>query len=337
MVTIKDVSRRTGLSISTISKYINGGNVREENRALIDEAIRALGFKVNQAARSLKTNKTMKVGVLLPSLDVSFFGGIIAQVDARLSESGYTPIICSFDHSPIQEMRKLEFLIDQQVDGIIMVAQNLTAGQLNDFPALRNRSTPVVFLDRHIENLSADYVLADGREACFLATGQFIEKGHRRIGVITGPEYISTARDRLQGYLQALAQSDIAPDPELIKMGDYSINAGYALFSQLISMNSPPTAVLVTNHDMTVGAVTAAFEKKLSIPRDVSFIGYDDTQLTQIIRPPLTIVAQPTGQMAQETAALLLKRMRGDYGDFPRTLMLKSSLMVHESIKELNP
>ena len=138
MATIKDVSRRTGLSISTISKYINGGNVRAENRKLIEDAIQSLDFKVNQAARSLKTNRTMKVGILLPSLDVSFFAGIVADVEARLFENGYNAIICSFDHSPEQEKRKLEFLIDQQVDGVILVAEHLTCQQITAITAIVN-------------------------------------------------------------------------------------------------------------------------------------------------------------------------------------------------------
>lgn len=332
MATIKDVSKRTGLSISTISKYINGGNVRAENRKAIEAAIQSLDFKVNQAARSLKTNKTMKVGILLPSLDVSFFAGIVADVEARLFDSGYNAIICSFDHSAQQERRKLEFLIDQQVDGIILVAEHLTREQIESIAAIRQHNTPVVLLDRHVQGLVADYVLVDSESACRLAAEQFILNGHKRIGLIVGPPSISTARERQDGYLQALRENGLAVDPALIKVGDYSINAGYTLFGELLDMADRPTAILATNYELTLGAVTAAFERKLKIPRDVSFIGYDDTQLTQIINPPITIVVQPTEQMAAQTAALLLRRMRGDYGDFPFMTPLKAGLMLHESI-----
>lgn len=335
MATIKDVSRRTGLSISTISKYINGGNVRAENRKLIEDAIQSLDFKVNQAARSLKTNRTMKVGILLPSLDVSFFAGIVADVEARLFENGYNAIICSFDHSPEQEKRKLEFLIDQQVDGVILVAEHLTCQQITAITAIREHTTPVVLLDRHVEGLQADYVLVDSESACRLATEQLILNGHKRIGLIMGPPFISTARERRAGYLQALKEHCLEPDPALIKVGDYSINAGYTLFVELLDMARRPTAILGTNYEMTLGAVTAAFERKLKIPQDVSFIGYDDTQLTQIINPPITIVVQPTEQMAAQTASLLLKRMRGDYSDYPYMVSLKAGLMLHESIAQI--
>ena len=332
MATIKDVSRQTGLSISTISKYINGGNVRSENRKVIEAAIQSLDFKVNQAARSLKTNRTMKVGILLPSLDVSFFAGIVADVEARLFENGYNAIICSFDHSAEQEERKLEFLIDQQVDGIILVAEHLTCRQIEGMTAIREHTTPVVLLDRFVEGLEGDYVLVDSVSACRMATEQFILNGHRRIGLIMGPPSISTARERRTGYLQALKEHGLEADPALIKVGDYSINAGYSLFGELMDMAVRPTAILGTNYEMTVGAVTAAFERKLKIPQDVSFIGYDDTQLTQIITPPITIVVQPTEQMAAQTASLLLRRMRGDYGDYPYLAPLKAGLMLHESI-----
>lgn len=332
MSTIKDVSRMTGLSISTISKYINGGNVRQENRAVIDDAIKSLNFKVNKSARSLKTNRTMTVGILLPSLDVSFFAEIVGDIEARLFLEGYNAIICSYDHDPAQELRKLEFLLDQQVDGVLLVAEHLTAEQLLKIDAFRDERTPLVLLDRHVESMACDHVLVDGQGICRFATEQFMINGHTRIGLIIGPPTISTAANRLAGYRQAFTARGMAVDESLIKVGDYSLNAGYYLFGEFMDMERPPTAIFATNYEMTLGAVTAAFERKLKIPSDVSFIGYDDTQLTQIITPPITIVLQPTDQMAAEAASLLIRRMRGDREGFPHTTTLKACLLMHESI-----
>ncbi|MEG2388171.1 MAG: LacI family DNA-binding transcriptional regulator [Clostridia bacterium] len=332
---MKDVSRCTGLSISTISKYINGGNVLAKNQALIGDAIQTLNFKVNRQARSLKTNRTMTVGILLPALDISFFAGIVADVEARLFKEGYNAIICSFDHDPAQEARKLAFLIDQQVDGLILVAEHMTALKLREALAQRERVTPTVLLDRFVEGIQSDYVLVDNVRVCELATEQFILHGHKRIGLIMGPPAISTARERLAGYSAALCASGIDPCPDLVKVGDYSVNAGYRLFGELIDMPNPPTAILSTNYEMTLGAVTAAYERNLKIPSEISFIGYDDPQLTQIIKPPITIVLQPTAQIAATTAELLLKRMHGDYSGFPHAAPLKASLMLNESIARI--
>ena len=332
MKTIKDVSRVTGLSISTISKYINGGNVREENRARIEDAIRALDFKVNKSARSLKTNRTMTVGILLPSLDVSFFAEIISDVEARLYREGYDALICSYNHDPAQELRKLSFLLDQQVDGVILVAEHINAQQLMNMPALREGRTPLVLLDRCVEGVSCDRVLVDNASICRFATEQFMRSGHARIGFIMGPPDISTAAERLLGYRQAFGERGLAVDEALVKVGDYSLNSGYYLFGEFMDMADPPTAVFSTNYEMTLGAVTAAFDRKLRIPKDVSFIGYDDKELTQIINPPITIVLQPTDQMAAEAVHLLVRRMRGDREGLPHTTMLKACLLIHESI-----
>ena len=332
MSTIKDVSRMAGLSISTISKYINGGNVRPENRALIDHAIKTLQFKVNKSARSLKTNRTMTVGILLPALDVSFFAEIVADVEARLFKEGYNAIICSYDHDPAQELRKLEFLLDQQVDGVLLVPEHLSADDLLGISSFRELRTPLLLLDRYVEGMACDHVLVDGQSICRFATEQFMINGHKRIGLIMGPSDISTADNRLSGYRQAMTVRSLAVDEALIKQGDYSLNSGYYLFNEFMDMENPPTAIFATNYEMTLGAVTAAFERKLKIPDDVSFIGYDDTQLTQIITPPITIVLQPTDQMAAEASSLLVRRMRGDREGFPHTTMLKACLLMHESI-----
>ncbi len=335
VTTIKDVSRLTGLSISTISKYINGGNVRGENREKIDLAIRQLNFKVNQAARSLKTNRTMTVGILLPALDVSFFAEMVGDIEKRLFKEGYNAYICSYDHDPAQEIKKLELLLEQPVDGVILVAEHITSELLMAIPALCEGRTPLVLLDRSVEGMAADSVLVDSQSICRFAVDQFLLNGHKRIGVITGPADISTACDRMAGYRQAFSARALPVDESLVKIGDYSLNAGYHLFGELMDMENPPTAVFATNYDTTLGAITAAFERKLNIPQDVSFIGYDDRQLTQIVNPPITIVLQPADQMAAEASALLLRRMRGDREGFPHTTRLKACLLMHESIASI--
>lgn len=335
MSTIKDVSKMTGLSISTISKYINGGNVQAKNRTSIDHAIKALNFKVNHAARSLKTNRTMTVGILLPALDISFFANIVSDIEARLFAAGYNAFTCSYDHDPVQELRKFEFMLEQQVDGIILVAEYIDAQQILAIPAFAERRTPIVLMDRCMPGLVCDQVLVDSQSICRFATEQFILKKHTRIALIMGPTDIPTAVDRQNGYLNALNAHGLAKDASLIKIGDYSINAGYRLFRELMDLKEPPTALLCTNYEMTLGAVTAAFERKFRIPDDVSFIGYDDTQLTQIAKPPITIVLQPTEEIAALTSSLLLKRMRGDHEGFPHTAVLEACLLMHDSIASL--
>lgn len=331
MSTIKDVARLTGLSISTISKYINGGNVLEKNRVLIESAIQKLDFRVNQAARSLKTNKTMTVGVLLPSLDVSFFANIITEIEYLLLDAGYFTVVCSYNHDPRQEMRKLCYLIEKNVDAVLMVPEYLGADEIMKISEIRNHTTPLVLLDRAVEGLYVDCVMVDNVRAAYQATCKLIRAGHRRIGIVLGPAEISTARERLQGFLQAHTELAVAPDPECIRQGDYSLESGHAIFGELMDMPNRPSAVLATNYDMTLGAVTAAYERKLRIPEDVSFIGYDEARLSRIVSPPIDIVTQPTHEMAEQTTALLLERLRSG-GDTPKRIRLECGMLNGQSV-----
>lgn len=332
MSTIKDVAKYTGLSISTISKYINGGNVLEENKALIDNAILTLDFKVNQAARSLKTSKTMTVGALLPTLSVSFFSCILSTVEEYLQREGYSMIVCSYNNDAELEMSKLKFLVEKQVDGIILVPERLDAAAVNAISEIRERKTPLVLMDRSILGLEYDRVLVDNSGISYAAVEHFIVNGHRRIGLMMGPQDISTAYERMLGYQRVLADYSIPLDYSLMQLGDYSFESGYRMFCDLMDMQVPPTAIFATNCDMTLGAITAAYERKLKIPRDVSFIGYDEIQLTRVINPPITIVVQPMDLIAKNTASILLQRMREDYTSFPTVTRLKGDLLLYESV-----
>jgi len=329
---IKDVARVTGLSISTISKYINGGNVLEENRILIENAIHTLDFKVNQAARSLKTSKTMTVGALLPSLSVSFFSNMFSEIEEHLSREGYSMIVCSYNGDPEQEVQKLKYLAEGKVDGIILVPERLPHERANAIREIRERKVPLVLVDRFIPGLEYDRILVDNSGISYDAVEQLVVKRHRRIGIMMGPQDISTAYERMTGYRRVLADYSIPLDPALMLMGDYSYESGYRMFYEFMNMPEPPTALFATNCDMTLGAVTAAYERNYRIPRDISFIGFDEVQLTRVINPPITIVVQPTALIAKMAAETVLQRMREDYTDFPVIARLKGELLLRESV-----
>ena len=201
MSTIKDVARRTGLSLSTISKYLNGGNVREENRLAIDAAVAELGYSVNVFARSLKANRSMTVGVLLPTISSPFFGRVVASLELILRRSGYECFVCSYDFDREQELGKLAFLARYHVDGIVYVPEHATAEELR----VRVGTIPVVLIDRSLENAQYDTVVVDNLNAVYMAVEHLIGRGHRRIGLIAGPQTISTARERTVGYRRVLA------------------------------------------------------------------------------------------------------------------------------------
>jgi LacI family transcriptional regulator len=330
--TIKDVAKATGLSIATISKYINGGNVLQGNKLLIDDAIHKLGFKVNGIARGLKTNKTMTIGVLIPDLRNIFCTTIVSNIENTLSQHGYSTIICDYNRNSKQECEKLQFLVEKLVDGIITMPQD---GWAQGVQELIGRNIPVVFIDRAIKGIDCDTVLVDNLNASYLAVESLICKGHRRIGIICGPEDVFTAQERLKGYLRVHEDYHMPVDESLVKKGDYEMEGGFTLLCELLDHPDRPTAVFVTNYEMTLGAVMAANERNIRIPDELSFIGFDNLQMARVVKPTLSIVVQPMEQIGETAANVLLKRMRGDVGNFPTMFRLKTELIEGNSVKSL--
>lgn len=337
MSTIKDVAKLTGLSLATISKYLNGGTVRNENRRRIEAAVNELGYRVNRNARSLKTNRTMTIGVVVPTLSVPFFGSVLSSLDQVLRASGYTSFVCSYDFERNLELEKLRVLCNNNVDGIVLVAQHVSAEELNEIRNSRGQEMPMVLVDRTIPGFTCDSIVIDNLNATYGAVEQLINAGHRHIGIIVGPLDISTANERMIGYRRALEDYGIIadvgagadtelPDDGMIQIGRYDFESGYRKFNHFMDMANPPTALCVTNYDMTMGAVTAAHERNITLGKDIGFVGFDAVDLCRIASPPLSIVEQPTELMGQKAGELLLKRMAGEDSAFPQVLRLKSHL-----------
>lgn len=330
--TIKDVARRTGLSIATISKYINGGNVLEQNKELIENAIRELGFKVNEMARGLKTSKTMTVGILIPNLEQIFSTSIVSSMEDMLLKHGYSTIICDYRENPELEKEKLNFLVNKMVDGIVMMPLNISPSCIQE---VMDGKIPIILIDRILKDISTDVVLVDNLNASYDAVEQLIIKGHRRIGIICGPENIYTAQERLKGYLRVHEDYSLEVHNELVKYGDYKLENGYELLKELVSLDYPPTALYVTNYEMTMGAIIAINENNIKVPEQLSIIGFDNLEMARVVKPPLSIVVQPMKQIGETAAQILLKRLNGDLGGFPVMHRLKTEILIKNSVKQL--
>jgi Transcriptional regulators len=330
--TIKDVAKHTGLSIATISKYINGGNVLDQNKVLIDNAINELGYKVNEIARGLKTNKTMTIGILIPSLENIFSTTIISCVENTLMENGYSTIICDYKHNPGLEKSKFDFLLQKAVDGIIIMTQNIDDERIEK--ALAN-NIPVILIDRTLKGLDCDVVLVDNLNASYNAVEHLISKGHKRIGIICGPQSICTAQERLKGYYRVFEDYNLPVDEDIVKIGDYELESGFVLLNQLLDNENPPTAVYVTNYEMTLGAVMAINERNIKVPEDISLIGFDNIELAKVVKPMLSIVVQPMKLIGETSAELMLKRVKGDNSNFPVMFRLKTELKVNDSVRDI--
>ena len=304
--TMKDIARRTGLGLATISSYFNGGNVREKNRVKIEEAIRELHYEVNEVARGLKTNATKTIGVVIPELNNTFCAEIITEMEDILRSHGYATIVCDCRTDRKLEREAVDFLSRKRVDGIINMPVDAEGTHLKQF---QKTGKPIVLIDRKIQDLSCDSVLVDNEKAAEDAIELVYEKGHREIGIIGGPEEISTAQERLKGYEKACRKLGLRRKDSLIYHGDYTIQGGVQGLEKLVRDNPDMTAVFVTNYEMTMGAVIGLNELGIQMPTQISMIGFDNLQFARACNPKLTIVSQPTQQIARETARIMLERL----------------------------
>jgi len=304
----------------------------DKNKQAIEAAIQKLDFKVNEMARALKTNRSMTVGVLIPNFENIFFTSIVSNIENGLLQEGYSTIVCDYKENPLLEAEKLNFLLDKMVDGIIMMPLTDSDELINE---IISKDIPVILIDRMINNVNCDVVLVDNLNASYNAVEQLIIRGHKRIGIIVGPEDVYTAQERLKGYIRVHEDYGREVDPRLIKYGDYQMQSGYELFQELLQVDPLPTAIYVTNYEMTLGAVIAINETNLKIPEDLSVIGFDNLALARIVKPSLSIVVQPMQQIGEVAAQILLKRLKKDLSGFPAVVRLKTELLIRDSVRSI--
>lgn len=320
MATIKDVAKLAGVSVSTISKYINGGNVRAENVESIKRAIAELDYRVNPFARNLKSQRGRSIGILLPDMTAPFYGTLLTSIDKVLREHGYHSLISCYGSNYGLERDNLQFLISNGIDGLIYAPEDLSSDEF--YEIIAKCSIPVIQIDRLIPGISSDAVLVDNTDAVYHAVSRLIRQGHRRVAIITGPKSVFTAKERLAGYLKALSDHNIVYDDELVISGDNIFGTGYHGCNELMQLDDPPTAVFTTNYNITIGLVTAVRERTLRIPEDIDIFGFDCVEICTMLKPPLPVVHQPEQEIGQTAANYLIQRLKG-YNGKPRTTRLK--------------
>lgn len=329
--TIRDIKEQTGLSLATISKYLNGGNVLPENRTKIEAAVKDLHYEVNEIARGLVTNRTRTVGVLVYSVESLFNGTLLRYIGDSLRKAGYGLLICDSCNDTGIEAENVNFLLSKKVDGIIAVMVSTNVDNLQ--PAKR-AGVPVVLIDRPMQDDSVDCVRIDNRRAAYRAVKVLIQNHHRKLAVIcSSKEY--TGIERYKGYLDAMEEAGCEANPEYCMAGWHSIEYGYESMKRLIAMEDRPTAVFLTNYEIALGAVMAINESELSCPKDVSLMGFDDLILSHVVQPKMCMVIQPMREMGEKAVELLLGRIGKKEQELPVELVLGTKISDGNSIREI--
>ena len=327
--TMKDVAANAGVSIATVSRVIGRkGGVRPELEKRVRRAIEALDYHPNQAARRLRERKARIIGVLVTDIQIPFFASIVVGIDRVLQEAGYLPLLGNTFDSLASEQAHLENFLSEGVSGVIFAAVN--SHDTSNYDRLRDAGIPLVAIDRQPGQLQVDTVQVANHQAAGQAVAHFVQEGHSRIALISGPGHISTAVERQAGFERALQVAGLPRDPALIQVGGYTLEGGYQAMRLLMENPDRPTAVFIANNVMTLGALKYVNEQALEIPGDIALISYDDMPWAASLRPPLTVVAQPDYEIGVLAARLMLDRIREPDSSF-KHITLDARLVLRAS------
>jgi LacI family repressor for deo operon, udp, cdd, tsx, nupC, and nupG len=327
MASIKDVAKLANVSTATVSRVLrNAGNVTEETKRRVLEAIEALNYQPNVLGRYLRRMETETVLVIVPDITNPFFSKVLRGIEAVALERGYQVLLGDTQNDVQLEEQYLNVLPQKQVDGMIF----LTARTRKELMEEMSRQFPIVLACEYLEGTDIPTVSIDNISSARKATEHLIGLGHRRIAHLTGPMDVILSRDRLRGYYQALAQHDIDVDAALVQEGDFSYESGYNVTLKLLALEKPPTAIFAANDAMAIGAIKAVRHRGGRVPEDVAVVGFDDIQMASIFEPGVTTIAQPMFDIGKQAMKLLLQLIDGEEVE-RRQFVLPDQLVIRES------
>jgi LacI family transcriptional regulator len=327
-VTRDDVAARARVAPSTVSYVINNGprSVSVKARERVLKAIKELSYQPSDVARSLRTRRTLTIGLVIPDITNPFYGEMVQAVEEVSLQHGYTVILGHSSHLPERELRYAQVLRSKQVDGVIFLP---VTPDLEAVHALRRAGIEVVVLERDVPGYPC--IVADEHSGGCLATRHLLELGHRRIGciVLAGDSTSSVAR--ADGYRTTLQHAVILPKEEWIVESEYGYVAGEMAAHQLLKLTERPTAVVAHNDLIAIGAMKAFVEAGLKVPADISVVGFDDIAAASYVQPSLTTIAYPKRQMGRAGIEMLLNLLDSKEGAQNTTLKLAVDLVVRAS------
>lgn len=329
--TIRDVKEKTGLSLATISKYLNGGNVLPENRVLIENAIKELNYEVNEVARGLVKNKTKTVGILVYDIASFFSSNILHYLGIELRKNGYAMMICDSCNDEELEADNVKFLLSRKVDGLIVLPVSMSGKFLE--PA-KKAGIPVVLVDRSIQDDVFDSVCIDNRMAAYRAVNVLLQHNHKKIAFI-GSCAADTGNERYKGYKEAMEQAGLTLRSEYVKLMDLTVEDGFTQMNQLLALEDRPTAVFLSNYEIALGGIMALNESDISCPDDLSVIAFDDLLVSSIVKPSLWLVEQPMETLCQSAVKLFLDRIDKKNEGEPMKLSYGAKINQGDSIRML--
>ncbi|WP_371189086.1 LacI family DNA-binding transcriptional regulator [Thalassotalea maritima] len=331
MATIYEVSKLAGVSLATVSRVMNkNAKVSEKTRDKVLQAMEQLGYRPNSIARSLASNRSSSIGVMVAELHGPFFGSMMSGIEAECRAAGKHVIITTGHSNEASEKEGIEFLVSRSCDAIIVHSEALSDEYLI---TLSQSKTPIYIVSRYIDQLTDHCVSLDNKHGGYLATKALINQGHKDIVYISGPEYKDDAKQRLQGHKQALAEHNIAFDETSVFYGDFQETGGVEGLSHFLKQKREFSAVACGNDEMASGAMKCAREHGFRLPEELSIIGFDDVMFANYLYPRLTTIHNPIADMGRSVTRMVLRDIYGQAATdikqvFEPTLILRDSVSI---------
>jgi len=326
-VTIRDVAKYAMVSTATVSRVLNNDDkVTDATRDKVREAMKALGYKVNFVARSLKTSKTKTIGIMAPDLSGDFFMYIAESMDRELSAHGYSLVVSVSHDSAEEEAKRLRHLAERLVDGIVMIPATDKGAH---FAFLKDYDIPLVFVDRRVNDIEADCVLTENEEGAFEATKALIDDGYARIGFIGAKPEISTSIERFSGYRRAMESAGIAIDREFVRFGPPTLPFGYHAMEEMMKREDSPDAWFLVNAFTHIGATNYLTSEGKTRAQRIVISAFDEMPYSPLLRFCRYSVQQPIAELGKTAARLILKRILEPGEGGAQILRLKTRLIRH--------
>jgi LacI family transcriptional regulator len=329
---MRDVARLARVSVTTVSSIVNGrGGVSPELTRRVEDAIATLDYHPNEVARSLKVNRTFTIGMVVPDVSNLFFNDVLRGAETEARRNGFSVVLCDSHEDPGQEQDLLTMLVRRRVDGILLASTQASLAESR----LAMRRPPIVCFDRDPAGFQGPAVVVDNVRASYEGARHLIELGHQHIAIIAGPETTLTGSGRLEGFRKALQEAHLPLREEYIRPGGFSTEGGHRAALEILHLPNPPTAILVCNNRMTLGLMRALKDLGLRCPEDISVVGFDDFDWSDLFSPRLTTIVQPSYEMGRRATEVLLQVMQApdehrNSGEEQRVI-LRAELRVRES------
>jgi LacI family transcriptional regulator len=332
--TLQDIADKTGVSIATVSRIINkkeneGIKISRKTREVVLHAIEEMDYHPNLLAKSLATNKTFTIGVIVPEIIESFFPEVIQGVENVAGDKGYNVILCDSNENAVKEIEEVEFLKSRRVDGLI-VGPSRRRSNFKYYEKLKEEGLPIVLCGRAQDDCKIDYVVTDNEHGAYEMTQHMIKQGLKNIIYLNDPPFIPKSMPRLIGYKQALEENGLKP--QVIKSDDswFRLEDGYKLMQQYLKKNKKPDAIFAVNDPTAIGAIKAIHEAGMKVPDDISVVGFSDMRYSDAFSPSLTTVFQPKIEMGVKSCEILFSKIENQSEDIQQ-IKLPCKLVIRES------